>query len=199
MANMDMKKTMRRREFMTSSKKTMEQVVVVDARKLSQGLKATFEGVAMVFDSLGVEADIGVNAVPEKKAAKAKATKSGKAVEEAAEERIEGPAVENDTVMEANDEAENTGDDAAGDTGTSDNADVSPDCSDDIEVDETQEEETTSTISPDDVTKIIVQKIKQDRSNNEKIGQILKTYGAAKVGELDPKKYEAFLTDVAAL
>ena len=195
MANMDMKKTMRRREFMTSSKKTMEQVVVVDARKLSQGLKATFEGVAMVFDSLGVEADIGVNAVPEKKAAKAKSTKNGKV----AEERADEPAIENETVVEANDEAENTGDDAAGDTGTSDTADVSSVGSDDSEVDETQEEETTSTISPDDVTKIIVQKIKQDRSNNEKIGQILKTYGAAKVGELDPKKYEAFLTDVAAL
>ena len=195
MANMDMKKTMRRREFMTSSKKTMEQAVVVDARKLSQGLKATFEGVAMVFDSLGVEADIGVNAVPEKEAAKAKSTKAGKMTEERADE----PAIENETVVEANDEAENTGDDAAGDTGTSDTADVSSVGSDDSEVDETQEEETTSTISPDDVTKIIVQKIKQDRGNNEKIGQILKTYGAAKVGELDPKKYEAFLTDVAAL
>ena len=184
---------------MTSSKKTMEQAVVVDARKLSQGLKATFEGVAMVFDSLGVEADIGVNAAPEKKATKVKTTKAGKMAEETAEECTGEPAVENETVVEANDEAENTGDDAAGDTGTSDTADVSPDCSADSEVDETQEEGTTSTISPDDVTKIIVQKIKQDRSNNEKIGQILKTYGAAKVGELDPKKYEAFLTDVAAL
>ena len=179
---------------MTSFKKTMEQAVVVDARKLSQGLKATFEGVAMVFDSLGVEADIGVNAAPEKKATKVKTTKAGKMAEEAEES-----AAENDTVVEANDEAENTGDDAAGDAGTPDNADVYPDCSADSEVDETQEEETTSTISPDDVTKIIVQKIKQDRGNNEKIGQILKTYGAAKVGELDPKKYEAFLTDVAAL
>ena len=56
-----------------------------------------------------------------------------------------------------------------------------------------------STVSLNDVTKIIVQKIKQNRSNNEKIGQILKTYGAAKVGELDPKKYEAFLTDLSAL
>ena len=55
------------------------------------------------------------------------------------------------------------------------------------------------TLSLDDVTKIIVQKIKQNRSNNEKIGQILKTYGVSKVGELDPSKYEAFLTDLSEL
>ena len=36
-------------------------VIAVDARKLSLGLKMTFEGMAMVFDSLGV--DVGVPAV----------------------------------------------------------------------------------------------------------------------------------------
>lgn len=33
-----------------------------------------------------------------------------------------------------------------------------------------------STVTADDITKIIVQKIKQNRSNSEKIGSILKTY-----------------------
>ena len=36
-------------------------VIAVDARKLSLGLKMTFEGMAMVFDSIGV--DVGVSAV----------------------------------------------------------------------------------------------------------------------------------------
>ena len=54
-------------------------------------------------------------------------------------------------------------------------------------------------MSLDDITKIIVQKIKQNRSNNEKIGSILKTYGVAKVGELPVSKYEAFLTDLSAI
>ena len=55
------------------------------------------------------------------------------------------------------------------------------------------------TITVDDITKIIVQKIKQNRSNNEKIGQILKAYGAAKVSELPTSKYEAFVTDLSAI
>lgn len=56
-----------------------------------------------------------------------------------------------------------------------------------------------STVTADDITKIIVQKIKQNRSNSEKIGSILKTYGAAKVSDLSADKYEAFLTDVSQL
>lgn len=63
-----------------------------------------------------------------------------------------------------------------------------------------QEDTTTATsVTEDDVTKIIVRKIKQDRSNNEKIGAILKTYGVAKVSDLPASKYESFLTDVSQL
>lgn len=54
-------------------------------------------------------------------------------------------------------------------------------------------------VTQDDITKIIVQKLKKDRSNNEKIGAILKTYGVAKVSELSASKYEAFLTDLSQL
>ena len=61
------------------------------------------------------------------------------------------------------------------------------------------QKEQTSAITADDLTKIIVQKIKQNRSNSEKIGAILKTYGAAKVSELPPDKYESFITDVSQL
>jgi hypothetical protein len=61
------------------------------------------------------------------------------------------------------------------------------------------QKEQTSSVTADDLTKIIVQKIKQNRSNSEKIGAILKNYGAAKVSELPPDKYEAFITDVSQL
>jgi hypothetical protein len=57
----------------------------------------------------------------------------------------------------------------------------------------------TPIVTADYITKIIVQKIKKNRSNSEKIGAILKTYGAAKVSELSSDKYEAFLTDVSQL
>lgn len=57
----------------------------------------------------------------------------------------------------------------------------------------------TQTVTVDDITKIIVRKVKQDRTNNEKIGSILKTYGVSRVSELPTAKYEAFLTDISQL
>lgn len=54
-------------------------------------------------------------------------------------------------------------------------------------------------ITADDITKVIVGKIKQNRANSDKIGSLLKTYGAARVSELPPSKYEAFLTDISQL
>ena len=43
---------------MGTGKKQTDQMIEVDARKLAQGLKAAFAGMAMVFDSIGVETDI---------------------------------------------------------------------------------------------------------------------------------------------
>lgn len=54
-------------------------------------------------------------------------------------------------------------------------------------------------ISKDDITSVIVAKIKQKRSNNEKIGQLLKTYGVGQLSELPAAKYEAFLADISQL
>ena len=44
-----------------SSKGKAPQIVSVDAGKLAKGLKATFEGVAMVFDALGADAGIDMS------------------------------------------------------------------------------------------------------------------------------------------
>ena len=54
-------------------------------------------------------------------------------------------------------------------------------------------------VSQDDITRVIVRKIKQDRSNSEKIASILKTYGVAKVSGLPAEKYEAFLMDISQI
>lgn len=54
-------------------------------------------------------------------------------------------------------------------------------------------------VTQDDITKIIVQKIKANRSNNEKIGQLLKNYGAARVSDLPASNYEAFITELASI
>lgn len=54
-------------------------------------------------------------------------------------------------------------------------------------------------LTKDDITSVIVAKIKQKRSNNEKIGQLLKTYGVGALSDLPAEKYEAFLTDISQL
>ena len=54
-------------------------------------------------------------------------------------------------------------------------------------------------LSPDDLIRVVTQKIKKDRNNKEKILALLKSYGAAKVSDIPPDKYEAFLTDVSQL
>lgn len=54
-------------------------------------------------------------------------------------------------------------------------------------------------ITKDDITAVIVAKIKKKRDNNEKIGQLLKTYGVAQLSDLPTEKYEAFLADVSQI
>ena len=172
---------------------TSPSVVAVDARKLSLGLKMTFEGMAMVFDSIGV--DVGVTAVKTDDARTATPADPIDPADPAAEKVCSSA----ETVSEENDTASDAEDQSAADdtvpsaTETVDAADApvaeaQPDAS-----------EPTSAVSIDDITKIIVQKIKQNRKNNEKIGSILKTYGVAKVGDLPASKYEAFLTDLSAI
>ena len=61
------------------------------------------------------------------------------------------------------------------------------------------ETQSAVTITKDDITAVIVAKIKKKRDNNEKIGQILKTYGVAQLSDLPAEKYEAFLADVSQI
>ena len=61
------------------------------------------------------------------------------------------------------------------------------------------ETQPTVTITKDDITAVIVAKIKKKRDNNEKIGQLLKTYGVAQLSDLPAEKYEAFLADVSQI
>lgn len=82
--------------------------------------------------------------------------------------------------------------------------DFPDDSADDLpfDLDTTQKaepEQSAVTISKDEITAVIVAKIKQKRSNNEKIGQLLKTYGVGQLSELPAAKYEAFLADISQL
>lgn len=93
--------------------------------------------------------------------------------------------------------AEETGAGAMDDHAGIDDAAVA-DPADAVEA-EPEDKQPAPSVTQDDITKIIVQKLKKDRSNNEKIGAILKTYGVVKVSELSTEKYEAFLTDLSQL
>lgn len=164
----------------TPEKEMTGQIIGVDAGKLSQGLRTAFEGVAMIFDSLGADF------TPDTAEAFRKCDAEESETEQA--EQSEQAGATEKTAEKADAQAASDPEEKAEPVDTEDTADMGA-----------EKKENTPSITLDDVTKIIVQKIKQNRSNNEKIGQILKSYGAAKVGELPADKYEAFLTDLAAL
>ena len=169
------------------------QLITVDAGKLSQGLKATFEGVAMVFDSIGVPVDISNPA------------DFGVNVEEATVDKVENvekvekpdPVAETQEVPVA---AEKEAEAKVEPTPVKEEVAEEPKAEPKAPVENKTTPSTPAvSVTVDDITKVIVQKIKQNRKNNEKIGAILKTYGASKVGELPVDKYEAFLTDLSAI
>lgn len=56
-----------------------------------------------------------------------------------------------------------------------------------------------TTLTADDLIRVVTQKIKQNRANKEKVLALLKSYGAAKVSDIPADKYEAFLTDLSQL
>ena len=60
-------------------------------------------------------------------------------------------------------------------------------------------DQSATTITKDDITAVIVAKIKQKRDNNAKIGQLLKAYGYSELSALPAEKYEAFLADISQL
>ena len=100
----------------------------------------------------------------------------------------EAPAEETSAADEAKEELPDFPDDSADDMP--------------FDLDTTQKaepEQPAVTISKDEITAVIVAKIKQKRSNNEKIGQLLKTYGVGQLSELPAAKYEAFLADISQL
>ena len=62
-----------------------------------------------------------------------------------------------------------------------------------------KKQEPPAELTADDLIRVVTQKIKKDRGNKEKVLSLLKSYGAAKVSDVPPDKYEAFLTDLSQL
>ena len=122
-------------------------------------------------------------------------TNSGSSVEESA---TEGDSAKNDSADGEAADSDFPVDDADAllwneDTGQKDTASA------EAESQAGQKAAPAVTITKDDLTAVIVGKIKKKRSNNEKIGQLLKAYGCKELSALPPEKYEAFLTDISQL
>ena len=148
-------------------------LVLVDAELLSQGLKTAFTGIAMVFDSLGA---------------------SGAADEiKAAQEAQPAPTVP--SVSQGSPGADENDLEEAKDLPF----DPEPKVSDKPAEPAADKLTPAPSVTIDDITKVIVAKIKKKRDNNARIGALLKSYGVEKVSGLPPEKYEAFLTDISEL
>ena len=143
-----------------------------------------------------------------------KPVKKTKKVEDSAPSAIEEAAEV--PVVEDSDEAEEAGNSESSETAESehpvDDADALPWAEDtgqkEAPSDKTAgkvtpadkaETQSAVTITKDEITAVIVAKIKKKRDNNEKIGQLLKTYGVAQLSDLPAEKYEAFLADVSQI
>ena len=146
-------------------------LVLVDAELLSQGLKTAFTGIAMVFDSLGA---------------------SGAADEiKAAQETAPSP-----TISAASQVSSETEEKEKMEALPFDPEPKTPDKPAEPAADKLTP---APSVPIDDITKVIVVKIKKKRDNNARIGALLKSYGVEMISGLPPEKYEAFLTEITEL
>ena len=200
---------------------------LIAPKKVVDGLAEVFDGLAQMFAGVSEQLDtLTANAEPEEKMElpvagqpiPAVAEKKGSAVPHprkkpvkktrkvdeptsvvTEEEAVEAPTVEETSAEDAanaesseNADAEHPVDDAdalpwAEDTGQKEAPAAKA------------ETQSAVTITKDDITAVIVAKIKKKRDNNEKIGQLLKTYGVSQLSDLPVEKYEAFLADVSQI
>lgn len=179
-------------------------MLLVDASRLGQGIKSMFMGVAMVFDSLGMEEAAGeIGAAGE--AAEVKAVKNPAVeIRESGVAEPAGDLAAKEGTQEPATEAPSTADDSmegvsVADASTADASQEGDKPEGGSASDSASAGTKKSAVTVDDITKVIVAKIKQKRSNNAKIGALLKTYGVEKVSSLPEGKYEAFLTDISQL
>ena len=175
--------------------------VTVKMSKLVEGIGTVFIGVLTMLESLDastaktfVSGFVGETSVVEGFVSAMSGTPTTPKEETSA---VEKAAEETQKVAPAEASAEETEEKPAAE-GKASGA-TEPDAGEKTAEEKTETDAPATSITADDITKVIVGKIKQNRSNSDKIGSLLKTYGAARVTELPASKYEAFLTDISQL
>ena len=165
--------------------------ILVNPQKLSQGLTRTFEGISIIFASLGSKLDVTdlngqVTQIAEEKATATETVTAKEATVEAIKSTESIGKTEQSTQSEQ--------------TETSEQAQSpEPATASKPTEQEVPSEPTKSSITLDDITKVIVEKIKQDRGNRERIEAIVHEYGVSVISQLDEANYEAFLAELASL
>ena len=204
----------------------MDEMNVLNApKKVVDGLTEVFEGLAQMFEGVSDQLELlGADAASEDKRIFPIVDQKAPAVSDKLEEPFTDsnsdatadtqPDAEN-SAGEAEEEENFPADDADDLPWGEDTGQVKETCRKDEPPDKTKQsdkaqpckQETPAavktpsavTITKDDITAVIVAKIKKKRDNNEKIGQLLKTYGVAQLSDLPAEKYEAFLADVSQI
>lgn len=162
----------------------------INKDKFSHGMKTMLNGMAEVFDSLGGDGSTIANAVenintptgtekndaknpPRTRQRKQSAADTAVSADDSGSTDEVSEAVQDEPVQE-----DTASDDAPADT-PADTPDTAP------------------SITLEDITKVIVAKLKKNRKNNATIEQLVKAYKVSTVSELPREKYEAFLTDLS--
>ena len=176
--------------------------VLIDTHKLSRGLKKTFEGISIIFDSLGINNEDLIMFKSSTMSASSASSASARIADTETADAATS-AVNTQTTVEVSagkklNEAEQSENSET--SGTTDAARTVETLDQPAQVAQSEEaEEANSSITYDDLTKIIVEKIKQDPANNQKIEAVVNSYGVSMVSQLPKSKYEAFMAELASL
>lgn len=185
--------------------------VVVDIDILKDGLKGVFITTAKIFDAIGAEdaaAEITGVAEAAVDAADNSSDSSSDSYTDSSSDQAEkeAPSKRKSRVKTEPVESGNASEAPESDSKASDSSDKEVTTrAEKTPQEATEEQETASKdatesgVALDDITKVIVAKIKLDRSNNAKIGSILKNYGVAKVSLLPKDKYADFLAEISSI
>ena len=160
----------------------------VDAKRFGHGMETLFLGMSEIFTSLGVE--VSEYVVPPQ-STESKAKPRAKAREKSSAEEApatEGTSSEADSAAPAESPTKPTKEAPTTETARADTASSAK-----------ATEPAPTKFTRDDITGVIVAKLKADRGNNEAIQKLLAANGVSKVSELQPDQFEAFMTALAQI
>ena len=187
-----------------------ENGIVVDIQKLSRGLKTTFEGVAMVFDSLGKRLDVTELNIASGESMASEESSDNKKPQNISEAVSETPSELAETVETADVKEVNTSETPVEIPAESEHADepkedqTEAQQSDTVDTADTadteQPEETKSSITRDDIVRLVTKKLKENRDiNGPKIREIINQHDAENLPQLTEENFEAVMTEIASL